>query len=142
MVCTFAGVTSDMEDCELKEATDRIKLYYPDGEWRAALWDALVISQGEKFTTAGRGNKRAGVDFTYEIKISNKTGMPTDELVISRKEQSKTITRSTVNMAFENAVAVQKEEGCVKGPKRLNVFGASYLYAIFVSWGIITKDER
>jgi hypothetical protein len=42
-------------------------------------------------------------------------------------------------MAFENAVAVQKEEGCVKGPKRLKVFGASYLYAIFVSWGIITK---
>lgn len=68
--------------------------------------------------------------------------MPTDELVISRKEQSKTITRSTINMAFENAVAVQKEEGCVKGPKRLKVFGASYLYAIFVSWGIITKDER
>ena len=59
--------------------------------------------------------------------------MPTDELVVSRKEQSKTITRSTVNMAFENAVAVQKEEGCVKGPKRLKVFGASYLYAIFVS---------
>ena len=97
-----------MEDCELKEATDRIKLYYPDGEWRAALWDALVISQCGKFTTSGRGNKRAGVDFTYEIKISNKTGMPMDELVISRKEQSKTITRSTVNMAFENAVAVQR----------------------------------
>ncbi len=97
-----------MEDCELKEATDRIKLYYPDGEWRAALWDALVISQCGKFMTSGRGNKRAGVDFTYEIKISNKTGMPTDELVISRKEQSKTITRSTVNMAFENAVAVQR----------------------------------
>ena len=131
-----------MEDCELKEATDRIKQYYPDGEWRAALWDALVISQCGKFTTSGRGNKRAGVDFTYAIKISNKTGMPTDELVFSRKEQSKTITRSTINMAFENAVAVQKEEGCVKGPKRLKVFGASYLYAIFVSWGIITKYER
>lgn len=67
--------------------------------------------------------------------------MPTDELVISRKEQSKTITRSTINMAFENAVAVQKEEGCVKGPKRLKVFGASYLYAIFVSWGIIKRGE-
>lgn len=89
-----------MEDCELKEAIDRIKLYYPDGEWRAALWDALVIFQGEKFTTAGRGNKRAGVDFAYEIKISNKTGMPTDELVISRKEQSKTITRSTMQIFF------------------------------------------
>ena len=89
-----------MEDCELKEATDRIKLYYPDGEWRAALWDALVISQCGKFTTSGRGNKRAGVDFTYEIKISNKTGMPTDELVISRKEQSKTITRSTMQIFF------------------------------------------
>ena len=89
IVCTFAGATSGMEDCELKEVTERIKLYYPDGEWRVALWDALVISQGGKFTTSGRGNKRAGVDFTYEIKISNKTSMPTDELVISRKEQSK-----------------------------------------------------
>ena len=126
-----------MEDGELNEALRRLKAYYPDGKWREALWDALVICQGESFTTSGRGDKRAGVDFTYKIKISNKTGMPTDELVVSRKEQSKTITRSTVNMAYENAVAVQKEEGFVKGPKRLKVFGASYLYAIFVAWGMI-----
>ncbi len=106
-----------------------------------ALWEALEASQGREFTTSGRGkgeNKRPGVSFTYGIKVSNRTGNPTYELLISRKEHSKTITRSTVEMAFENAMQVQKEEGYVKGPKRLKVFGASYLYAIFLSWGIIT----
>ena len=52
-----------MEDCELKDATDRIKLYYPDGEWRAALWDALVISQGGKVF----GIKRKPLDNGFSV---------------------------------------------------------------------------
>ncbi|MCR4907641.1 MAG: hypothetical protein K5985_02355 [Lachnospiraceae bacterium] len=112
-----------------------------DQDWSELLWEALKLYQGHIFTTAGRrwGNTVApGVEFSYTIKISSRTGKPTEELLISRKEQSKTITRSTVDMAYGNAREVQRQEGFVKGPKRLKVFGASYLYAIFKEWGIIT----
>ena len=78
----------------------------------------------------------------YFIKKSNRTGKETDELLISRKENSKTITRSTVEMAFENALEIQSTEGYVKGPKRLKVFGASYLYAVFLEWGLISKTSE
>lgn len=118
---------------KLKEAIDR--------DWRESLWNAIAAFQGEIFVTSGRGS-RPGVTFSYSIKKSNRTGKETDELLISRKEKSKTITRSTVDMAFENALEIQKTEGYVKGPKRLKVFGASYLYAIFLEWGLISKKPE
>ena len=108
-----------------------------DKDWRDPLWNAIAAFQGETFVTSGRGS-RPGVTFTYSIKRSNRTGKETDELLISRKENGKTITRSTVDMAFKNALEIQRTEGFVKGPKRLKVFGASYLYAIFVEWGLIS----
>lgn len=63
--------------------------------------------------TSGRGT-RPGVTFTYSIKKSNRTGRETDELLISRKENSKTITRSTVEMAFENALEIQRTKRICK----------------------------
>ncbi len=125
---------------------DRIveELRSREDDWGDLLWEAVTLFQGYTFTTSGRrrGDKiTPGIDFTYRIKISSRTGKPTDELIISRKETGKTITRSTVERGFENARAIQRAEGFVKGPKRLNVFGASYLYAIFLEWGIITSGE-
>ncbi len=111
---------------------------------RVALWETVSLFQDETFTTSGRGKgegKRPGVSFSYRIKISNRSGLPTDELLISRKEQSKTVTRSTVEMALAYGLKEQAAEGCVRGPKRLKVFGASYLYAMFLSWGLIRKEK-
>lgn len=59
--------------------------------------------------------------------------------IISTRPEGKTITRSSVELAFKNALSVQRRDGCVKGPKACGqIFGISYLYAIFLRWGIIT----
>lgn len=92
------------------------------------LWDKLITHQGEQFATCGRGSL-PGKLFTYTIKGG--------EMFISTKEKS--ITKASVVMAYQKAVALQEQEGCVTGPKRIGTFGASYLYPIFLSLGFITR---
>ena len=94
------------------------------------LWGKIVSLEGHPFKTA------RGLDFSYQIK-RNKRGEATGELVFDRKE--KTITRATIWLAYQNAVSVQKTEGFVSGPKKLGVFGASYIYPIFLYIGVCTQ---
>lgn len=63
-----------------------------------------------------------GLTFIYEIHGG--------EMRVSRKE--KTITKSSVKIAFHRV----EESGCITGPKKLGVFGASYLYPVFVELGV------
>ncbi|MCD8191017.1 MAG: helix-turn-helix domain-containing protein [Clostridiales bacterium] len=85
------------------------------------LWEALLLFQSCPFHTA------KGLEFSYTIKGG--------ELFVSRKEKS--ITRSSVEMAFRRALAL----GEVSGPKKLGVFGASYLYPVFLRLGVITAGK-
>lgn len=85
------------------------------------LWNSILLHQGETITTSGRGT-RPGVTFTYTIRGA--------EMFVDRKEKS--ITRATVIRAYHRA----KELGVVTGPKKLNVFGASYLLPIFKRIGV------
>ena len=96
------------------------------------IWNLLLAHAGEKFKTA------RGLPFTYHQKIS-RDGQPLGELVIDRKE--KTITRNTVLLAYERAQELMKTEGCVTGPKKLGVFGASYLYPVFLELGICRRTK-
>ena len=82
------------------------------------LWERLKENQGRVFYTA------RGLEFHYRI-VGN-------EMFIDRKVKS--ITRSTVNIAYRRAV----ELGVVTGPKKLEIFGASYLYPVFLDLGICT----
>ena len=84
------------------------------------LWQQLQQLQTNTFHTT------RGLEFTSHI-----TG---NELFIDRKEKS--ITRSTVNMAYKRALQLGK----VSGPKKLNTFGASYLLPIFVELGICSRE--
>ncbi len=85
------------------------------------LWNMILAHQDEIFTTTGRGT-RSGVTFTYSIRGA--------EMFVDRKEKS--ITRATVMRAYHRAI----ELGVVTGPKKLNVFGASYLLPIFKRIGV------
>ena len=67
-----------------------------------------------------------GLSFTYKVKGG--------ELFFTRKEKS--ITRSTVDIAFQKALELGEK---ATGPKKLGVFGASYLYPVFVRLGVINK---
>ena len=122
-----AFVGTDQEHRE-----DQVMLYHavtdPDGD---RIWNAILEHEGQTFRTA------RGLEYTYHAK-TNRHGEPLGELVIDRKE--KTITRATVLMAYQKATEVQAAEGRVSGPKKLGVFGASYLYPIFLTLGVCTKD--
>ncbi|MCD8154658.1 MAG: hypothetical protein LUF78_08245 [Clostridiales bacterium] len=83
------------------------------------LWNCLIAFQGYLFSTA------KGLKFKYEIHGG--------EMKVDRKE--KTVTRSSVEVAYKKAL-----EGGVTGPKKLGVFGASYLYPVFVRIGVIENN--
>lgn len=79
---------------------------------------------GDTFYTA------KGLEFRYTVKGR--------EIFVDRKK--KTITKSTVELAL---IKTLEMGGNVTGPKKLGVFGASYLYPIFIKLGIIkTMDNK
>lgn len=94
------------------------------------LWRAVLAFEGYPFRTAGRG-KTLGVFFSYQVKRS-KDGQPDGEIKVNRKE--KTITRATIELAYRRAKAMG---GVVTWPKKLGVFGASYLYPMLVRFGVL-----
>lgn len=87
-------------------------------EMEGLLWSAIRAFDGYTFYT------KKNFAFQYRVKGN--------EIFVNRKEKS--ITRSTVDLAFKTALQMQ---GAVSGPKKLDTFGASYLYPIFVRFGII-----
>ena len=94
------------------------------------LWNRLIELQHEKQLQSEKFKTARGLEFTYHI-----TG---NELFIDRKEKS--ITRSTVNMAYKRAIELMRMEGKVSGLKKLGVFGSSYLLPIFVELGICSRE--
>lgn len=89
------------------------------------LWNALILYQDVPFITS------KNLQFTYAIRGY--------EMFVSRKDKS--ITRSTVNLAFGMALKLLREDMPVSGPKKLGTFGASYLYPIFIRIGVIPVEK-
>lgn len=98
------------------------------------LWEAIVAFAGYSFQTA------KGLEFSYTVKRNNDNSMG-NEIFVDRKEKS--ITRSSVNKAFQKAAELGGGDfpAVVAGPKKLGVFGASYLYPIFLKLGIVKVDS-
>ncbi len=82
------------------------------------LWRRIKEEQGNAFYTA------KGLEFTYKVKGY--------ELFVDRKKKS--LTKATVEMAYNRA---KELDFIVTGPKKLGVFGASYIYPIIIKLGII-----
>lgn len=90
------------------------------------LWETLLLFEGYPFVTA------KGLRYYYTIKGN--------EVFFTRKEKS--VTRATVNIAFQTALNLQKADIHITGPKMLGCFGASYLYPIFKRIGVISDGEQ
>ena len=100
------------------------------------LWSLIISHQSTPFHTA------SGLPFTYTIKIGKK-GQLTKELIIDRREQSKTLTWSSIRVAF-NRVLADREVGlrCYPKPKAIgDIRGISYIYPLFWKFGIIEVPE-
>lgn len=112
---------------ELSVNAERIQMYrkrkaavkkLKNSEDMDTLWEAIILFEDYSFQTS------KGLRFTYTVHGG--------EMKISRKE--KAVTRSSVEMAYKIAL-----EGEITGPKKLGVFGASYLYPVFVRLGVVSK---
>ncbi len=116
-----------------------------------ALWQAIVTYQGYPLYTS------SGLPFRYTVK-RNRDGEYSGELVISRKEDSKTLTRSSVMLAFRKIVgeiavidvSAGNDACCLeivppeyKGPKAIGqIFGISYVYSLFWKLGLIKVPAK
>lgn len=91
------------------------------------LWDVIQAYEGKPFLT------KKGLPFTYVIRGG--------ELFTDRRERS--ITRSTFEKAYEKLIQDQTGEAAprkIVGPKTLNVYGAPYVWAVFVGIGLIEEE--
>lgn len=106
------------------------------------LWNAIIEHQGEIFYT------KMGLPFMYVVR-NKKNGDLSGELIISRKEESKTLTKSSIMLAFHRILEeITVEDGVIvptfyKGPKAIGqFFGISYTYSIFWRLGLIAVPEK
>ena len=81
------------------------------------VWHIIMMYEGYPFQTY-KGDK-----FRYRIKGN--------EIFVNRKEASKSITRSSVDIAVKEALGLSAQGVKDYGPKKLKVFGASYIWGIF-----------
>lgn len=118
----------------------------PIPELETILWDAVVAYQNQPLRTL------SGLEFSYTVK-HKKNGEYSGELLVSRKETSKTLTRSSVMLAFHKVleqIEVTEKDGTVlftppsyKGPKDIGpIFGISYIFSLFLALGLIKTADR
>lgn len=126
----FRRRKAEKESADRKSAAVRALQANPNED---ALWDCILVFRQETFHTV------SGLDFTYDLK-KGRNGEYTKELWISRREDSKPLTISTILLALNEAVKRKGE--CFRGPKSfLKVRGISYIYGMFLQWGLV-KDEK
>ncbi len=98
------------------------------------LWQTIIAFQEYPFKTV------TGLPFHYKLKVG-KNGEWNRELLIDRREKSKTLAWSSVKLAFENSKKLSVSEE-VKKPKALgDVRGVSYIYPILWRFGLIRVPE-
>ena len=107
-----------------------------------ALWRCVIIFENYPFSTSGRG-ARSGVEYTYQVSRNPSAGGRHYDgkgehgygneiwLTVDGEKQEKSISRSTVELGFQKYLEVLEKEGAVTGPKKLGVFGSSYLLPLF-----------
>lgn len=84
------------------------------------LWDAITAFADHPFKIYQKGLK-----FKYQVKGN--------EIFVDRKKKS--ITRSTVVLAYQNMRQIEE----IRRAKDLGTFGASYLYPIFLRFGVKSR---
>lgn len=117
---------------KLKKQKEMIR-QLQDEKTEEKLWEAIILFQGKHFHTV------SGLPFSYEIK-RGRNGQLTKELWINRRENSKSLTWSSIRLAFEN---VKTGTEVFKRPKALgDIRGISYIYAIFYRLGLICVPAK
>lgn len=98
------------------------------------LWKCIAAFQEYPFFTA------SGLPFSYKLKIG-RNGEYTKELFIDRRENSKSLSWSSIRLAFKKT---QEKDGTVFArPKKIaDVRGVSYSYSLLWRFGVIRVPEE
>lgn len=130
------------KNTESSVGADRIKLYRKRQKClkelreeltEDKLWECMILYQDFLFHTV------SGLPFKYKMNIGRK-GEYTKEIIINRRQDSKTLTWSSVRLAFNNAI--EKKGNIIEKPKALgDIRGISYIYPILYVFGIIEVPE-
>ena len=98
-----------------------------------ALWAAVIEFQGYKFRTY------SGLVFSYSLK-KGRGDTYTKELFIDRRENSKSLSWSSVLLVFHNIPSIGS---VVDRPKALgDIRGVTYIYAMLYRFGLINVPEK
>jgi hypothetical protein len=103
-----------------------------------ALWRAVMAYQNYDLYT------KSGLMFSYAVKCK-RNGEYSGELIVSRKEESKTLTKSSIMLAFHKVLSDMKDTTPpeYKGPKAIGqIFGISYIYSLFWKLGLISVPKK
>jgi hypothetical protein len=133
---------SDSECRERDRAVEELRTRIQEGkDAEEALWQAVLAYQNYPLHTS------SGLPFSYTVKC-NKKGEYSGELLVSRKEGSKTLTKSSIMLAFRIVLEeIETKPALVfpeyKGPKAIGqIFGISYVYSLFWRLGLIRVPEK
>lgn len=97
------------------------------------LWKCTVAFQEYSFYTA------SGLPFSYKLKTGRNKEY-TKELFIDRRENSKSLSWSSIRLAFEKAI--EKDGAVFARTKEIaDVRGVSYSYSLFWRFGVIKVPE-
>lgn len=97
------------------------------------LWEVVLLYSGLSFKTY------SGLLFSYEMK-KGRNGEYTKELWIDRRENSKSLTWSSVLLAMGN---IKKVGVVVERPKALgDIRGVTYIYGMFYRFGLIDVPDK
>lgn len=116
-----------MEEMNATEREAAIKAVRECGTEEAlgtALWNVVELYAGSTFYTSKK------LPFTYRVKGR--------ELFCDRKEKS--ITQATVLRAYRKILEAQKAGEPIRGPKKLSMFGAPYIWGILKGTGLAGED--
>lgn len=95
----------------------------------------MVALQGYPLKTA------KGLEFCFRLHVG-RHGTYTKELLIDRRENSKSLTWSSVNLAFRSLIG-QGIGSLVQRPKALgDIRGISYIYSIFYALELIEVPDK
>lgn len=115
---------------ERKEAVERLQKEVNTD----LLWNAIIAFQNYPFHTY------SGLPFSYTIKVG-RNGELNKELLINRRDKSKSLTWSSILIALDKAL--NQKGNIISRPKEIgDIRGISYIYPIFYRLGLIDVPEH
>ena len=110
---------------EREKAVQAVKECGEEALLGGCLWHAVSLYEGTTFYTSKK------LPFTYRIKGR--------ELFCDRKEKS--ITEATVLRAYKKILEARAAGEPIRGPKKLSMFGAPYIWGILKELGLAGGEE-